>query len=592
MLCGIRTGRVVRPALRRRPLAEIGADYFGMSGRHEFVLATSWIIAFVLLSFVNVFYRKFNSDEVQHLHVLWSWTRGSVQYRDIFDNHMPLFHLAFAPICGLIGPRASIIYWMRLLVLPLSFVSVWCTYRIGARLSSRRAGVWTAIALGFFSVYNGFVLQFRPDNLVTPLWLLCLLTLLEDEITVRRALVAGLLLGFCFAVSIKSTVFLLSCTTGFALAMTVVHRQITPNSLRHLARCGTMFLAATALVPGTIALFFASKGAWPQFRYCVFDFNFLAGDLYQKQLLYRAHPELAFTILAAGIAASVYIASILLCYSPERNTASRRVFVLFLCLTYLIILKIFWPPLSRTYAGLYPLVFVLFMGGVLGISQRLTKSNPRLNSAISSAPTLIVIAELIISFATHPIREKATSEEINLLRNVLALTDPSDVVLDCKGETVFRARCYRPVLERITMRAIRNGVFPDDIPEYCIKTHDCVVATIFRKRFPPGTRDFVRQNYLPVAKDLRVAGTTLHRSTQDPHQLTFNVVIPADYEIISPDGEGDVAGTLDGKVYAGPRSLSAGPHVFEQTSPASNRLILLWARAAERHYLPLTTRDS
>src|ERR1051325_11673123 len=147
MLCGIRAGRVVRPALRRRPLAEVGADYFGMSGRHEFVLATSWIIAFVLLSFVNVFYRKFNSDEVQHLHVLRSWTRGSVQYRDIFDNHMPLFHLAFAPICGLIGPRASIIYWMRLVMLPLSFISVWCAYKIATRLFSPRAGVWGALAL-------------------------------------------------------------------------------------------------------------------------------------------------------------------------------------------------------------------------------------------------------------------------------------------------------------------------------------------------------------------------------------------------------------------------------------------------------------
>jgi len=30
-----------------------------------------------------------------------------VQYRDLFDNHMPLFHLLFAPIFGLIGDRAT-----------------------------------------------------------------------------------------------------------------------------------------------------------------------------------------------------------------------------------------------------------------------------------------------------------------------------------------------------------------------------------------------------------------------------------------------------------------------------------------------------
>jgi Dolichyl-phosphate-mannose-protein mannosyltransferase len=580
----------VPSTLTRKSLAEIGAVYFGMSGRLEFILASGWFIAFIVLSVVHVFYREFNSDEMQHLHVLWSWTRGSVQYRDIFDNHMPLFHLAFAPICGLIGPRASIIYWMRLVMLPLSFISVWCAYKIATRLFSPRAGVWAAIALAFFNIYNVFALQFRPDNLATPLWLLCLLTLLDREMTGRRALVAGLLLGFCFAVSIKSTVFLLSCATSLALCLAVLRWQNQPISLRNLTRCGATFLAATALVPGMIALFFAWKGVWPEFRYCVFDFNFLAGQLYHKQLLYRARPGLALTILAAGTAVGAYVATRLLRYSPEPNTAFRRVFVLFLCLAYFLILKIFWPPLSRPYAELYPLLFALFVAGVLSISHQLARSRPGLNSVALFLPTVIVVAELIVSFATRPLREKATAEEINLLRNVLALTKPSDPVFDCKGETVFRARGYRPVLERITMRAIRNGVLADDLPERCIETHNCVVATIFRKRFSPAARDFVRQNYLPVAKDLRVAGTALHRSAQDPHQLTFDVVIPADYAIISLDG--DVVGTLDGKVYDGPRSLSAGPHVFEQTIPGSNSLILLWARAAERHYMPLNTRHS
>ena len=298
---------------------------------------------------------------------------------------------------------------------------------------------------------------------------------------------------------------------------------------------------------------------------------------------------MALGILAAGLVAGVYVATRVLRSSGDRKIAFRRVFVLFIGLSYFLILKLFWPPLSRTYAGLYPLLFALFAAGIFAIFHRVGSSRSRLNPIVQFLPTLVLMVELIILFRTHPMRKKATAEETHLLRDVLALTGPADSVFDCKGETVFRPRCYRPVLERITMRAIRKGVLPDDVPERCIQTGNCVVATIFRRRFSPATRRFVQQNYLPVARDLRVAGMVLHASANDPHELTFNVVIPADYAIVSRKSA--VAGTLDGTTYQGARFLSAGRHVFEPTSNASD-LILLWAQAAERHYLPLITPRS
>jgi hypothetical protein len=589
MFFRIRRDQSLSLVLRRRLFAQAGADYFGMSGPSEFILASGWAAGLVLLSLVNVFHRKFDSDEMQHLHVLWSWTRGSVQYRDVFDNHMPLFHLLLAPICGVIGPRASILYWMRFILLPISFIVPWCTYKIGTRLFSRRAGVWAAIALGFFTPYNLFALQFRPDNLVIPFWLLCMTVLLGAEITVRRALVAGLLLGLCFAVSMKSTVLLLSCAIGLLLAMALVRRKNSASSLTHVVRCGAAFLATSALVPGAIALFFAWKGIWPDFRYCVVDFNFLADELYKKQLVYKSHPGLALSVLGSGLALGTYVAASVLRSSADNKTAFRRVFVLFICLSYFLILKLFWPPLSRTYAGLYPLVFALFVAGLFAVSHRVGNCRPRFKPIVQFLPTLVLVVELIVLFGTHPLPQKATAEDTTLLRDVLALTGPADSVFDCKGETVFRPRCYRPVLERITMRAIRNGVLPDDVPERCIQTGNCVVATIFRKRFSPSTRHFVKQNYLPVARNLRVAGMVLHASANDLRELIFDVTIPADYEIISLKSA--VAGTLDGTTYHGPRFLSAGPHVFHPASAASD-LILLWAQAAERHYLPLNAPRS
>src|SRR4051812_47530143 len=66
---------------------------------------------------------RFDSDEAQHLHVAWGWTAGLLQYRDVFDNHAPLFHIATAPILAAVGERDDVLLYMRLPML-LTFAIV------------------------------------------------------------------------------------------------------------------------------------------------------------------------------------------------------------------------------------------------------------------------------------------------------------------------------------------------------------------------------------------------------------------------------------------------------------------------------------
>jgi hypothetical protein len=80
----------------RKSLARCAADYFGMPRPTEFIVAVALFMLLIVLKIVSLFHQSFDSDEPQHLHVIWSWTRGLIQYRDIFDNHMPLFHIMFA----------------------------------------------------------------------------------------------------------------------------------------------------------------------------------------------------------------------------------------------------------------------------------------------------------------------------------------------------------------------------------------------------------------------------------------------------------------------------------------------------------------
>src|SRR5207244_11658312 len=108
---------------RGRALTRRMADYFGLSYPHEFTSAASLLIALILLRVITIMHYRFGSDEPQHLHVVWGWARGFVQYRDLADNHMPLFHILCAPIYKLIGDRGTILYWMRIILQPLYVVA-------------------------------------------------------------------------------------------------------------------------------------------------------------------------------------------------------------------------------------------------------------------------------------------------------------------------------------------------------------------------------------------------------------------------------------------------------------------------------------
>ena len=567
--------------LQHISLARRGATYFKMSGPGEFIAAAVLFALMIVIRVVNILHYRFDSDEPQHLHVIWAWARGFVQYRDLFDNHMPLFHMIFAPIFGFIGDRATILYVMRFVLLPMYFVAAWCTYKIGTCLFSRRAGIWAVILAGLYTRYHLISLEFRTDNLWAPLWLLCLTALVTGPLTVRRALAAGLLLGLCFGVSMKSILFLLSIALAALLTLLFVGRRNLALSWTHLVQCIAAFVVSTATIPATIMIFFAFKGLWPDFRYCVFDFNFLTRGA--SSLAYRIH--LALTIIIA-LPIILYVARRMICATDGAALTFRRVFILMVCTSYFLAFKTFWPVRSHDDdPPFYPLVAVLCSGAMLAASTKLISFKWNAGQVLRRVPmpVFLAVGEIFVLIAMQPIWKDRTKRETDLLRNVLTLLKPGDYVLDCKGETVFRQRGVRAVYETITKSAIQRGLMLDNAPQRCVETHTCVVATTLIRTFPSDTARFVRRNYLTVTNNLRIAGKELKPSATNPRRCEFEVTIPASYEIISPSE--NVSGTLDGIPYNGARFLAAGSHTFESRSP-SHGLVLLWAQAVARHFIP------
>jgi len=549
-----------------------------MSGSEEFMTAAILFALMIVLKLINTTTYRFDSDESQHTHVIWAWARGFVQYRDVFDNHMPLFQIMFAPIFGVIGDRATILYWMRFILLPMYFVAAWCTYRIGELLFSRRAGVWAVILAGLYSKYHFISLEFRTDNLWAPLWLLCVLTLISGSLTVPRALKAGLLLGFCFSVSMKSVLLLVALLVGASIALFLVGRKELGQSWPHLARCAAPFFFITFLVPGIIAAAFVLGGAWRDFYYCVFEHNML------QHLSPKNHPAWWIFIFPIVFPLVIYAARRIVRAGPEPALAFRRAFIFLICGFYALALYSFWNLLTRQDdLPYYPLAFVLVSGGLLAISPHFARYGPRIGGYLRHVPlpAFLALLYLFLLIASRPFWIDRARLETGLLRGVLKLTDPGDFVLDCKGETIFRQRCFWPVTESIMLERIARGLVADNVSERAVETRACLAS--MKGRMPFYGRKFIWENYISVGNDLKVAGRYLRPSPTDSKRMDFEVVIPAHYKIIAPDGP--VEGMLDGTPYDGARFLAPGAHTFVQTS-SRTELAFFWAQAVDRKFIP------
>src|SRR5205807_1778031 len=126
--------------------------------------------AVAALRIALIFRYRIDTDETQHLHVVWAWSRGLLQYRDFFDNHMPLFHILSVPLLRLAGERPEALLFVRMAILPLFAAMALLTYRIAASCYPKRAAMW-ATAIGCLAP-DFFLcsIEFRPDVLWTTSW--------------------------------------------------------------------------------------------------------------------------------------------------------------------------------------------------------------------------------------------------------------------------------------------------------------------------------------------------------------------------------------------------------------------------------------
>jgi hypothetical protein len=546
--------------------------------RCEAVLAAGLFALIFVLHWSYLNHLRWDSDEPQHLHVVWAWAHGLLPYRDVFDNHSPLFHWLCSPVFAWLGERPDIVTPMRWMMVPLFLISLWCVYMLGAAVFSPRVGLWAAVLTALEPKYALLTVEFRTDNLWTTLWLVTLAVLLTGRLTPKRLLIAGLLIGVEFGVSMKTTVLALTVlaagagTWAFALQSRST-RLTEKRPWQSYWASAAAVLGGLAVVPGLILAFFASKGALRELYYCVIEHNLLPeANSPAITLEHFLRTAWIFVPVAA-------IAFVVAKHEPVPTRALRKCF-------FLLTVGFFWPTLygfwttvlRQTQMPGIPISAVAAGALLVWVSTRL----PNVFRCGAPPLLLLLVAGLIepdwTVDACRLYGGQQHDRDLAIIKDAETLTTPGEYVMDAKGETIFRRRPYYYAFEGFTEERMKRGLLVSTVPRRLIETRTavCVPST----RFSKTTLTFIEHNYLRVGH-VEVAGKMITPSP-DGH-LEFDVAIPQRYTLVSR--EGLVSGNLDGRPFEGNGELAAGRHEFVPARP-TKQIALLWARAWQKGYSP------
>ena len=269
----------------------------------EFAWALGFLFAGFLLRIGYIFFYSFDTDEPQHLHVVWSVANGCLQYRDVFDNHTPLFQSLFAPVVYLFGDCADLLLRMRLVMLPVYGLTLWCVYRIASGLFTPRLGLWAAVCAGLFPPFFTGSAEFRTDDLWSLFCLMTISVIVKKGVTPFRGFIAGLILGAAVSTSMKTILFLASMFLAGVVVFLLFYGFAEWRTV--LRKYGAAFLAAILgflIIPTLFLTWFYSHDALGAMYYCVIQHNLadIPGNL--RKYYWRKYLCLPLLLILYGFA--------------------------------------------------------------------------------------------------------------------------------------------------------------------------------------------------------------------------------------------------------------------------------------------------
>ncbi|SFW25337.1 ArnT family glycosyltransferase [Luteibacter sp. UNCMF366Tsu5.1] len=497
-----------------------------------------------------------NSDEPQHAHVAWSIAQGAMPYRDVFDNHGPLFSAIYAALLKILGERPDILWWLRLAVVPWYMLSLVATWRIARRLYSNGIADAAAILIGLLPILFIKFGEFRTDDLWAALWLCGMATMTLAQRRIWRWLASGVLFGAALSVSQKTlplTVVALASAGAIWGAWWWTHRRVTAANALAL-------LAGMVTVPGLFVLWLAMRhdGAPAWF------------DIVSYNLAPTGCPGRPWHLAGYALVAVAILAFVVVTMRGKDATTRWRTFLGVHALLFMLMIWFVWPlPTEQDFLPVLPMAVLWLIGFV-------DRSGVLPSKGKIALVSLLALTEFGLVLTHAPLwRDKLAAEEAQL-RVVIACTTPNDTLMDPKNGGIFRRRPYYLVIESLARQRFKYGRMPDDIAGWLIANHTMVAID---GMYPPAAQAFIEQHYLPGTGGARMAGIAVP-ALAGPTNV--DVALAGNY--VATDGLQEMPVSIDGATAATRWSLAAGHHTV---SAATGRpLMMVWRQAWECGWRP------
>lgn len=481
----------------------------------------------LLVRLVFTFLHRVDSDEPQHLHVAWAWSRGLVQYRDVFDNHFPLLHLLFAPLMPLMPESSDVFLLARLAITPLAIACAWLVYKLGAPLIGTRAAATAALLFSVMPPWLPKSVEFRNDTLWIFFWLVSLTLIVARKRPMYIA--AGIAAALCLLASVKALPLFL------AHALALIPRR---NDLSGMAAAR---MAGGAAIPlAAIACLMFALGAFDEMLYGTLLFN----ASLPVDAVRRIGGALAFAVVAPALA----LRGPRLLTNGDSVALHLRLFAVW----YTIVVLCFWPIVTpRDLLPLVPLGAIAVAGSRVG----------------RATPVGVIMVAILCSVWHAELWTTPDRARHRFVDAAAHLTTRDEYVFDFKGDAVFRRRPVYYIYDIVGRTLTSEGMLPDLGPEQIV-AHGCCVAIRDSARIPERTRAFLNQHFVDAGA-VRVCGATVRNGT-------FTIAVPQRYAVSGAD---HASISIDGTPYTGPRFLKPGRHTL--TNAGNRNATVLWWRAVK-----------
>ena len=526
---------------------------------------------FIVSRVILAWHQEIGSDEPQHAHVAWAWVHGFVQYRDVFDNHTPLFHLVSAPLVAMIGERADILALLRCSIVGVNLITLLLMQRVCTSLFSAQAGRWAVIGLAFFRSFYIDGAEFRTDVLWTTLWLAWFALVISKMHLNKKCFWGGLLLAACFGVSLKSVLLLLTVVVAFGAAWALRGRFAPPpRKVEWLTvfKGTVLAFAGFAILAASVVCLFVALGAGPAMYRCVIQHNLEGNDVDFLHRLITGSRDPRFWVFVPAF----YFVVFALGRQSRSEHNFRVAFVVLFVGLYPLFLLGGWPVVTRQdFLPYYPLLFACLAPLVLSLWKHLPQ--PIASSRLAGLTCFAIVFLGEVGWSADVFLRKRSPDPISADRiaEVLRLTEPGETVLDPKGDIVLRPRPIYDVLELFTMEQYRSDLLTDHIPEQLIAHH--TMLAVRSDRYPEHTRRFLKENYIWSGR-LLIAGFEIPENAGGAFQ--FHLSLGGRYVFLSNGHL--LSGKLNGVSIAGEAEMQPGFFEFVPDT-ADWPVIIQWERA-------------